>query len=39
MFGVLDLENSLTLYFVVLGIFLCGFLLIYRTVHSPLDRC
>ena len=24
MFGVLDLENSLTLYFVVLGIFLCG---------------
>jgi len=38
MFGVLDLENSLTLYFVVLAIFLGGFLLIYRTVHSPFGQ-
>lgn len=35
MFGVLDLRNTMTLYFVVLGIFLGGFLLIYRTIHSP----
>ncbi|MBK8210167.1 MAG: branched-chain amino acid ABC transporter permease [Rhodospirillales bacterium] len=38
MFGILNLENSLTLYFVVLGIFLAGFLLIYRTVHSPFGQ-
>lgn len=38
MFGVLNLENSLTLYFVVLAIFLAGFLLIYRTVHSPFGQ-
>jgi branched-chain amino acid transport system permease protein len=33
--GVLDLRDTLTLYFVVLAIFLGGFLLIYRTIHSP----
>ncbi|HSB77856.1 MAG TPA: branched-chain amino acid ABC transporter permease [Candidatus Methylomirabilis sp.] len=38
MFGVLDLQNTLTLYFVVLGIFLGGFLLIYRTIHSPMGQ-
>ncbi len=35
LFGVLDLNDTLTLYFVVLGIFLAGFLVIYRTIHSP----
>jgi branched-chain amino acid transport system permease protein len=35
MLGVLDLRDTLTLYFVVLAIFLGGFLLIYRTIHSP----
>jgi len=35
MFGVLDLSNTLVMYYVVLAIFVGGFLLIYRVVHSP----
>ena len=35
MFGVLNLNNELTMYFVTAGIFLAGFLLIYRIIHSP----
>jgi len=35
MFGFLDLSNQMTLYFVVLAIFLAGFLLIRRIIHSP----
>jgi branched-chain amino acid transport system permease protein len=35
MFGLLDLQNMMTLYFVVLAIFLACFLLIYRIIHSP----
>jgi branched-chain amino acid transport system permease protein len=38
MFGILDLQNTMTLYFVVLAIFLAGFLLIYRVVHSPFGQ-
>jgi branched-chain amino acid transport system permease protein len=38
MFGVLNLENDLVMYFVVLAIFLAGFLLIYRTIHSPFGQ-
>jgi branched-chain amino acid transport system permease protein len=38
MFGVLDLNQTMTLYFVVLAIFVAGFLLIYRTVHSPFGQ-
>jgi branched-chain amino acid transport system permease protein len=38
MFGVLDLRQSLTMYFVVLTIFLGGFALIYRTIHSPFGQ-
>jgi branched-chain amino acid transport system permease protein len=38
MLGVLDLRNTLTLYFVVLAVFLAGFLLIYRTIHSPFGQ-
>jgi branched-chain amino acid transport system permease protein len=38
MFGVLPLENTMTLYFVVLAIFVFGFLLIFRTVHSPFGQ-
>jgi branched-chain amino acid transport system permease protein len=33
--GVLDLSHTLTLYFVVLAIFLGGFAVIYRAIHSP----
>jgi len=35
LFGVLDLSQSTTLYYVVLVGFLGGFLLIYRTINSP----
>jgi branched-chain amino acid transport system permease protein len=38
MFGVLNLENDLVMYFVVLAIFVGGFLLIYRTIHSPFGQ-
>jgi len=34
----LDLGNDLTLYYLVLVIFLFGFWLIYRTVHSPFGQ-
>jgi branched-chain amino acid transport system permease protein len=35
LFGVLDLSNTLTMYYVVLAIFLGAFLLIHRVIHSP----
>ncbi|HSE05904.1 MAG TPA: branched-chain amino acid ABC transporter permease [Methylomirabilota bacterium] len=38
LFGVLDLGSTLTIYFVVLAIFLGGFLLVYRTIHSPFGQ-
>jgi len=34
----LDLGSDLTLYYVVLGIFIAAFWLIYRTVHSPFGQ-
>jgi branched-chain amino acid transport system permease protein len=33
--GLLSLDGSLTMYFVVLAIFLFGFFFIHRVVHSP----
>lgn len=36
--GLLDLRNIMTMYFVVLAIFLAGFLLLYRTIHSPFGQ-
>ena len=38
LFGVLDLSNTLVMYYVVLVIFLAAFLLIYRIVHSPFGQ-
>ena len=38
LFGLIDLRNMMVLYFVVLAIFLGGFLLIYRTIHSPFGQ-
>ena len=38
MFGILDLRQPLTMYFVVLAIFTGGFLLIYRAIHSPFGQ-
>jgi branched-chain amino acid transport system permease protein len=37
-FGVIDLADSLNLYYFVFAIFLFGFLLIYRTIHSPFGQ-
>jgi branched-chain amino acid transport system permease protein len=37
-FGVIDIANDLTLYYVVLTIFVAAFALIYRTVHSPFGQ-
>jgi branched-chain amino acid transport system permease protein len=34
----LDLGNDLSLYYLVLAIFIAGFWLIYRTVHSPFGQ-
>lgn len=34
LFGVIDLSNDLTLYYVVLAIAVCGFAVIMRIVHS-----
>jgi branched-chain amino acid transport system permease protein len=38
LFGVLDLRQTATMYYVVLAVFLLGFLLIYRTIHSPFGQ-
>jgi branched-chain amino acid transport system permease protein len=38
LFGVIDLRNTLPMYFTVLAIFLAGFLLVYRTIHSPFGQ-
>jgi branched-chain amino acid transport system permease protein len=38
LFGLLDLSQIMTMYFVVLAIFLLGFLLIYRVIHSPFGQ-
>src|SRR5713226_845697 len=35
MLGFLDLRHTTVMYFVVLAIFLAGFLVVYRTIHSP----
>ena len=36
--ALIDLNRMLPIYFVVLAIFLFGFLLIYRTIHSPFGQ-
>ena len=38
MFGFLPLDDMMTLYFVVLGIFILGFLIIFRTIYSPFGQ-
>ena len=38
LFGVIDLSNDVTMYYVVLAIFVIGFALIMRTVHSPFGQ-
>jgi branched-chain amino acid transport system permease protein len=36
--GMLDVRNDLVFYYVVLAIFCAGFLIIYRTIHSPFGQ-
>ena len=36
--GVLDLQQTHTIYFVVLAIFVAGFLIVYRAIHSPFGQ-
>ena len=36
--GVLDLRQTHTIYFVVLAIFLLGFVVTYRAIHSPFGQ-
>ncbi|WP_207460620.1 branched-chain amino acid ABC transporter permease [Azospirillum sp. SYSU D00513] len=38
LFGALDLNQPLTMYYFVLAIFVFGFALIWRTVHSPFGQ-
>jgi len=38
MLGILNLMDTTTMYFVVLAIFIAGFLIIYRTIHSPFGQ-
>ena len=36
--GLIDLSNNLAMYFFVFAIFLAGFWLIHRTIHSPFGQ-
>jgi branched-chain amino acid transport system permease protein len=36
--GVIDLNNTLTMYYFVLAVFLIGFAIIVRTIHSPFGQ-
>ncbi|WP_243856898.1 branched-chain amino acid ABC transporter permease [Paraburkholderia sp. BL6665CI2N2] len=38
LFGFIDLSQQLNMYFFVLAIFVCGFALIWRIVHSPFGQ-
>ena len=38
LFGFIDLSNDLTLYWVVAAVFVGGFLLIHRIIHSPFGQ-
>ena len=38
LFGLVDLNGSLAMYYFVAAIFMAGFLIIYRTIHSPFGQ-
>lgn len=38
LFGIFDLSKDINLYYLVLAIFVFGFLVIYRTIHSPFGQ-
>jgi branched-chain amino acid transport system permease protein len=35
LFGILDLNDTMSMYFVVVGVFLSGLAVVYRTIRSP----
>jgi branched-chain amino acid transport system permease protein len=38
LFGLIDLSNTYAMYYTVLAIFLIGFGIVYRTIHSPFGQ-
>ena len=38
LFGLVDLSDNLAMYYFVLAVFLLGFALIHRTIHSPFGQ-
>jgi branched-chain amino acid transport system permease protein len=38
LFGILDLRQPLAMYFTTLAVFLVGFLIVYRAIHSPFGQ-
>ncbi|MGR6432577.1 branched-chain amino acid ABC transporter permease [Rhizobium sp. PAMB 3174] len=38
LFGIIDLGQPLQMYYFVAAIFMAGFLIIYRTIHSPFGQ-
>jgi len=38
LFGLIDTKSDLSMYYVVLAIFVIGFAIIYRTIHSPFGQ-
>ena len=38
LFGLIDLKNDLNLYYLVVAIFILGYFIIWRTVHSPFGQ-
>jgi branched-chain amino acid transport system permease protein len=38
LFGIFDIRSDMNFYYVVLAIFAVGFLIIYRTIHSPFGQ-
>ena len=38
LFGVIDLSEPYTMYYFVLAVFLLGYWIIYRTIHSPFGQ-
>ncbi|CBS86446.1 branched-chain amino acid ABC transporter permease [Azospirillum lipoferum] len=38
LFGIFDLNNPMAMYYTVLAVFLIGFAIIWRTVHSPFGQ-
>jgi branched-chain amino acid transport system permease protein len=38
LFGMVDLTDTMSMYYFVLVVFLCGFWLVYRTINSPFGQ-